>query len=81
MNRLSVLLGLARLNRRFFLAPSREPAFLVAEVRTGFQFVVLTLVAVEVQDFLRVRGTHAPILARCRVVGKRTTLPSRGWSF
>jgi hypothetical protein len=34
----------------FGLAPSREARFLTAEMRAGFQFVVLTTVAVEIDD-------------------------------
>src|SRR6266851_7729360 len=44
-------LGSFRL-RLFGLAPSREPRLLASIVRTRFQFVVLTLVAVEENDLL-----------------------------
>src|SRR6266568_3477350 len=37
----------------FGFAPSREPGFLAPIVRTGFQFVVLTRVAIEMNNFLR----------------------------
>src|ERR1700730_17393575 len=38
----------------FGLAPTSEARFPASEVRTGFQFVVLTGVAVEENDLLRV---------------------------
>jgi len=65
-----------RLGYRFLFPPSREPAFLVAVVRAGFQFVVLTGVAVEEQDRLGVFGSHAASLRRWRVVVKRSTMCS-----
>jgi hypothetical protein len=43
-------------------------------VRARFQFVVLTGVAIEMQDFLSVRTAHGDSLPRCGVVEKRTTM-------
>ena len=42
----------------FSLAPSREARLLAAKMRTGFQFVVLTGVAVEEEDYYG--GTEIP---------------------
>ena len=57
LNRLSVLLGLAGL-RSLFLAPSGESLLLRSVVRAGLFLVLLTLVAVEKENLLRVAGTH-----------------------
>ena len=73
MSRLGGLFSVARL-RLLFLAPSREPLFLIAVVRAGLFLVLLTLVAVEEQNLLRVGGTHADSVPIWRVVVKRTTL-------
>lgn len=77
MNRLSGLLSLARF-QLFFLAPSGEPLLLVAVVRTGLFLILLTLVAVEEQNLLRVGGTHIDSFRIWRVVVKRTTLILHG---
>lgn len=80
MNRLSVLLNWAGL-RFLFLAPSREPLLLVAVVRAGLFLVLLTFVAVEKENLLRVAGTHTDSLSRWPRAVKRTTmLPRLGGS-
>jgi len=73
MNRLGGLFSLAGF-QLFFLAPSREPLLLVAVVRTRLFFVLLTLVAVEEQNLLRIGTSHAASVRGCRVVVKRTTM-------
>lgn len=75
MNRLSVLV-LAGL-RLLFFAPSREPLFLIAVVRTGLFLVLLTLVAVEEQNLLRVTGTHTDSFRSWPRAVKASTLPRR----
>jgi hypothetical protein len=72
MNRLSVLLYLAGL-RLLFLAPPREPLLLRSIVRAGLFLVLLTLVAVEKQNLLRVAGTHIVSLSRWPRAVKRAT--------
>jgi len=73
MKRLGGLLGLARL-RLLLLAPSREPLFLVAVVRDGLFLVLLTLVAIEEQNFLRIAGTHTDSFRSWRAVVQRITV-------
>lgn len=80
MNRLSALLSLGGL-RLFFLAPSREPLLLVAVVRAGLFLVLLTLMAVEEQNLLRVWTAHAVSVRGWRVVVKRTTMSVWETSF
>jgi hypothetical protein len=77
MNRLSLLLGLAGL-RLLFFAPSREPLLLIAIMRAGFFFVLLTFVAVEEEDFLRVAGRHTGSFRSWPRAVKGTTLPPHG---
>jgi hypothetical protein len=73
MNRLSVLFGLSGL-RGFFLPPSRESLLLRSVVRAGLFLVLLTLVAVEKQNLLRVAGTHTDSLSRWPRAVKASTL-------
>ena len=79
MNRLGGLFSLARF-QLFFLAPSREPLLLAAVMRTRLFLVLLTLVAVEEQNLLRVGGTHTDSFRIWRVVVKRTTVWPEGAS-
>ena len=76
MNRLSVLLDWAGL-RLLFLAPSRESLLLRSVVRAGLFLVLLTLVAVEKQNLLRVAGTHTDSLSRWSRAVKRTTISQK----
>jgi hypothetical protein len=80
MNRLGGLFSLARF-QLFFLSSSGKPLLLIAVVRTGLFLVLLTLVAVEEQNLLRVGRTHTDSLRIWRVVVKRTTLQTRGQQY
>jgi hypothetical protein len=79
MNRLGGLTPFSRFF--FFLATAREALFLRPIVRAGLQFVRLTLVAVEVKDFLRVGAAHVVSFRKWRVVVKRTAVPRAIWDF
>lgn len=79
INRLGVLFGLAGLYG-FFLAPSGESLLLRSVVRAGLFLVLLTLVAVEEQNLLRVAGTHTLSFRTWRRAVKASTLPRRGIS-
>jgi hypothetical protein len=71
--RLGVLLARTGVRRFLFLSAAREALFLRSVVRAGLRFVSLTLVTIEVKDFLRVGAAHAASFRNWPVVVKRTT--------
>jgi hypothetical protein len=78
---LAGLLGLLLCCCGFFsLAPARQPAFLVPVVRTGFQFVVLTGVAEEVEDRLSIFGHDLLLSGRTPVALLSIEFIDRGFA-
>lgn len=73
MNRLGGLFSWAGF-QLFFLSSSGEPLLLCPIVWAGLFLVLLTLVAVEEQNLLRVAGTHTNSLSRWSRAVKRATV-------